>query len=162
MEDYKVIKNCLATELRIRIENKGIGYRTLAFNSRCTAIRAFDCIQGNSLPNLWTLTLMAEYLDCTVNELLGYGCIDDVNNMVDINAFTSFPHEDEFAEYVRDRILARMREIHINQEQLSELTSIKLATIERWLWICPRLPQVMKFLQIAEALDCTPSDLLGY
>lgn len=162
MYDIKEIRYYLANELQTRMDDLGLTERNVAFNCRCMTNTVRKYMHGECLPNLWTLSLLGEYLDCTVNDLIGFGVVYDVGNLEDICAFSTFKDEDSFALHVRDRILARMKEMNINREDLSRMTGFTLSSIERWLWLYPHLPQVMKFLDICTALNCTPSDLLGY
>jgi DNA-binding Xre family transcriptional regulator len=160
--NIKEMRNILSTEINARLSERGISYRELALYSRTSRNAVYQYIRGDSLPNLWTLSLMADYLNCTVNDLLRYGDVYDNRNLDDRHAFNAFIHEDDFAVYVRDRILNRMSILRMNQTDLVEYGGFTKESVDRWLWICPHLPKLMQFLRICEALDCTPSDLLGY
>ena len=162
MNDIKEIRYRFSNELQTRMDKLGIKECHISFNCRCRSTAVHEYLAGDCLPNLWTLSLLAEYLNCTVNDLLDLGTVCDVRNLEDICAFDTFKDEDSFAVHVRDRILARMKELNMNREELARLTGFSLKSIERWLWLYPHLPQVMKFLEISAVLDCTPSDLLGY
>ena len=160
--DIKEVKYRLSCELDDRMVEQNISLARLAMSCRIMKHNMYSILEGKNLPNLWTLSLLAERLDCTANDLLGFEGIRDIQNLEDICAFDTFKDEDSFAVHLRDRIIARMKELNIDREELTNLSGLSRQSIERCLWICPHLPQLMKFLDICEALDCTPSDLLGY
>lgn len=162
MLDENVIRGRFVDELNTRMKNLGVTPGDVALRCRTRKGSVISYMRGDSLPNVWTLALIAEYLDCTVNDLLGFEGIEDVNALEDDIAFDTYPSEGSFSFHVRDRLSQRMSVKHMNNETLSELTGFTVNTIERWTWLYPRLPQAMNLIRLADALDCTPSDLLGY
>lgn len=72
MVNEKEVLYTFNRELCERLELSGMTYRDLAFKARCAPSRVESYLRGNNFPNLWTLTLMAEALDCCIDDLLGY------------------------------------------------------------------------------------------
>lgn len=162
MLDQNAIRGRFVYELNERMRKLGVSPGDLAIRCRTRKYCIIDYMNGDSLPNLWTLALIAEYLDCIVNDLFGIEGINDANGLEEDNAFRKYTCEDSFAFLVRDRIQKQMLAQRMTNEMLAERTGFTLKSIERWLWLYPKLPQAMNLLRLADALDCTPSDLLGY
>lgn len=147
-------------ELNKRMECNGVSYRQVAFAARVTKGSMIHYKSGRCFPELWALVLIADYLKCSVNELLGYpGCFGDEHNY---NAAELYPNRDIFMDYFRDRLNRQMQLERISSQQLAIKTSFTIDTIERYLSIHRWVPQVPDLIKICDALDCTPSDLLGY
>lgn len=147
-------------ELSQRLVEKGVGYRQAALATRVSRENMFRYKSGYSFPKLWTLVLIADYLKCSVNELLGYPCYFGVEHKYD--ATELYPNESIFMDYFRDRLQQQMRLEHINSQQLAMKTGFTIDTIERYLSVHRWVPQMPDFLILCDALDCTPSDILGY
>ena len=149
-----------ASELNKRMEEKGVTYRQVAFASRVTRGSMVHYKSGNAFPDLYALILMADYLDCRVNDLLGYTEVRDLN--VENNSVASnFSNEDEFADYFRLRLHDYMKIKSLNVEELSRRTAISVNTIEMYLSVHRWVPRTFDLICICEALNCTPSELLG-
>ena len=115
---------------------------------------------GNCCHELYTLILIADYLECSVNELLGYSddlLLEHNNDLEDI-----LQNEDTFSDYFRDRLIQCMKTRNVSAKKSSESTGIALNIIEMYLSIHRWIPRVPDFLLICDALECTPSDLLWY
>ena len=118
-----------------------------------------SCRSGERFPNPWQMTLLAEYFDCTVNELLGFQIVEEPYRK---SASRMFPGENHFAEYIANRIIQRTYEVDVTLEEMSSRTGIGADTIRQSLCRWPKLPKMAYLIAIADALDCTPSELLGY
>ena len=150
-----------STELNKRMEDKGVTYRQVALASRVTRGSMVHYKSGNSFPELYTLVLMADYLDCSVDDLLGHHSGYILPDR-EISIQNRFADEDEFADYVRTRLFDYMKLKHMDAEELARLTAISAKTIEMYLSVHRWVPRVPELLQICESLECTPSELLGY
>ena len=118
---------------------------------------------GTRLPNPWYLVLMAEKFDCTVNDLLGYDGYYIKNSYEREPGTKKFSSINRYELYFRDRLAGMMKVRDINVSELSMLVGKKEDTIRNvWLGTRPNLPSIYNFLDICDALECTPSDLLGY
>ena len=147
-------------ELQRIMQDRNVTHRQLALAARVTRERMSRYKNGVCFPDLWTLVLIADYLKCSVSELLGYS--DRLSLEHNYNAGELYTNEDVFIDYFRDRLLQQMRLEHISAEQLSERSGLSLNNIEMYLSVHRWVPRVPDFLAICSALDCTPSDLLGY
>lgn len=118
---------------------------------------------GVRLPNPWYLVLIAEKFGCSVNDLLGY---DDYHIRYEFTrepATTQFSSNNRYEIYFRDRLIRLMIDRNIDASELAMLVNKTEATVRNvWLGKHPIIPSIYNFLEICDALDCTPSDLLGY
>lgn len=110
-------------------------------------------------PNPWQLVLIADHFGCSVNELLGF----DQSKSTNMHRATDvFPGENHFAEYLSNEITQRMNEINMTIEDLTYKIKSSRDTVERWFDRWPTLPKTTYLLRICDALNYTPTDLLGY
>lgn len=160
MIDARDALTTFSEELQHIMQDKNVTYRQVALAVRVTRERMSRYKNGVCFPDLWTLVLIADYLKCSVSELLGYSdCLYSKHNY---NAGELYTNEDIFIDYFRDRLLQQMRIERINSEQLAERSEIPLKAIEMYLPIHRWVPHVSDSLAICDALNCTPSELLGY
>ena len=118
---------------------------------------------GTRLPNPWYLVLIAEKFDCTVNDLLGYDGYYIKNTYARAPATEKFTSINRYEVYFRDRLAGMLRARDVSVSELAMLVNTKEDTVRNtWLGIRPRLPSINSILEICDALDCTPTDLLGY
>lgn len=162
MVDNKIILHWFSRELIERMEEKGITHRQLAFDSRTTPASIMNYMRGDSFPNPWTISLMAERLDCTVDDLLCYEDSGFIRKSKSVPIFTKYPSEDSFTSYLRDRIIKQMKDRNFTAEKLSQLSGVNLQTIKRYLCVHSGMPQMSNLLRISDALKLTPSELIGY
>ena len=146
-------------ELRERMADAKIKAADLCKFCDVTRAAMSQYIYGHSFPDLWRLVLIAERLNCSVNDLLGYAEFDEEFAR---SASKTFPGENHFAEHLAIRIVRRMEQLGYDYESLANATGISLDTIDRYFGRWPELPRTDKFFKICEALDCTPSEPLGY
>ena len=162
MVDTKIILQVFSQELIERMEARGVTHRQLAFDSRTKPLNILGYMRGDSFPNAWTLVLMAECLECTVDDLLGYEDNGFVKKHNNARAFDIYPDEDSFTPYLRERIIQRMKQMRMTAEELARESGVTYVTINRYLCVHSGLPRTNNLLYICEALDCTPSELIGY
>lgn len=117
-----------------------------------------DYMKGIRLPRPITLIMMAELLECSVNELLGYGYFERQQRE---RPFDSGFDTRRVTEYFINKIIFLMKEKHIGINDLSRKSGINEYTLANYLRYSS-LPETSTILKICDALDCTPSDLLGY
>lgn len=159
MNNVTEIREWFAIELRERMTDEKVKAAELCKFCDITRSAMRQYIYGYSFPDPWRMVLIAERLSCSVNDLLGY---DEFEDEFARSASKTFPGENHFAEHLAIRIVRRMEYLGYTHEGLSNKTGIGQDTIERYLDRWPELPRTDKFLQICEALNCTPSELLGY
>ena len=151
-------------EVKERMRDKEVAIGDMSYHCKIRSALLGNYIQGKTFPNLWALILIADFLETTTNELLDFDeAYEDSLLMYD--PFSIFDDEDEFAMHVRNRLENFMVNEHISIAELSEKSGFTKQTIRKWLGINekqPELPRTSDFLRICDALDCTPSDLLGY
>lgn len=159
MVDIIDIRDSFGRRLRMLMAEEKVRSSDVARYCQMSVNTVYDCRNGVRLPNPWQMVLLAEYFDCSVNELLGFQVVEDINRT---RASRMFPGENHFAEYVANRIIQRTYEKDITIEEISQCTGIGANTIRQSLCRWPKLPKMAYVIFIADALDCTPSDLLGY
>ena len=159
MNNVNEIREWFGIELRERMADEKVKAAELCKYCDVTKSAMSQYIYGHSFPDPWRLVLIAERLNCSVNDLLGYVEFEDESAR---SASKTFPGENHFAEHLAIRIARRMERLGYDHETLANVTGISLETIERYFGRWPELPRTDKFLRICDALDCTPSELLGY
>ena len=162
MTQEKHMIRIFSEELNNRMGEFRISDRDLALYCHISETNIPGYRNGDRVPNLWCLVLIAERFECSVNDLLGFyetKCVSDFNSM---KASDTFSVRNPFEDYLSKRILHRMTSMHVDIETLSDLSGVSLATIKCWIGNHPRLPRTIQFLRICDVLDCIPSDLLGY
>ena len=158
IDESKVLEH-FAVELNKRMKTKRLASSDIANRCEIPIGSVSDYRKGRRLPNAWQMVLLAECLDCTVNDLLGFEGGVGLNKE---KATERFYGENTYAEFLGARIYDRMEFIGIDAEQLAECAKISKLTINKWLRQWPSIPKTIHILRICETLDCTPSDLLGY
>ena len=164
MIDTTVIRQWFSKELRRRMNEEEVKPRDMSYYCRVSPNVLGNYLQGKSFPKPWTLAIIADFLCTTTNELLDFDEADD-DSLVKYEVLSIFEDEEEFSMHVRNRIEEQMNKSHIGLEELSEMTGFTVHTIKRWLGCNgkqPELPRTSDLLILCDALDCTPSDLLGY
>lgn len=110
------------------------------------------------LPRPSVLIMMAELFGCTVNELLGY---EKVSVPRKIRPFDSGLDTRNLSEHFFSEVARRMVRKRITLDDLATYTCVTAPTLDNYFkW--NSLPDTSMILHICSALDCTPSDLLGY
>ena len=163
MEDTKLVLEEFRKELNYRLEEKGVSYKQAALSTRVTNSEMLKYLQGRSFPELWSIVLIADYLECSVNELFGYpktSCFRAVDR--DSVATIEFPNRDIFDDYFRDRLRMFMAYLEVSVAELSDRSGITEETIKMYLSVHRWVPRVTELLKLCDALNITPSDLLGY
>lgn len=156
------IKKWFSEEVKERMEDLNLKSYNIANFCKIENYRMSGYLHANPFPSVWKLILIAEVLECCVNDLLGFDEVEDVDSFEKFLASSTYLGEDEFTEHFSKRLLDRMSIRGVSPKQLSSITSISLTTIERYVCNNPSLPNAKNLLLICDALDYTPSDLLGY
>lgn len=113
-----------------------------------------SCIKLKKLPRLDSLIMIAELFECTVNDLLGFEPIELKSHN---GVFNSGIESKHVAKYFMEQ--AESRGFELDKFEFDEpCMEIEFRRSIR----LHRLPDIDVFLQICEALECTPSELLGY
>ena len=163
MTDEADVREWYVREVKERIEDSGSDVYAIVKFCHFRPDYASRYFKGNPFPKLWNIILMAEYFGCSVNDLLGYEEVEDVNTYEKYLASKTYLGEDEFAIRFRNRLTRIMDEFCISAKDIHDYTEISMNAIESWICEKPEaLPSVMQLIHICDALDCTPSDLLGY
>jgi DNA-binding Xre family transcriptional regulator len=159
MVNSENIKETLSRELKTRMTEQSIRLSTLANYCDVSPDRIAEYKSGQVLPSPWVLVLMAERLGCSANELLGYKryVTTRMNTAQD-----SFPGENHYAEFVSYNLIQAVNNSKIYPDELSRSTGIGINTVNKWFTRWPCLPRTGHLVMVAEALGCTPSELLGY
>lgn len=119
-----------------------------------------ECLNGERLATPWQLVLMAEALFCTVNDLLGFGYFD---NGTDQTASNLPQGEYRVAGNMWLEVSKRMVEKDLTVEDIAYYADVHFTTVKKWLsYPYHSFPKTFSLICICDALDCTPSDLLGY
>ena len=158
--DTKEILRFFAAELNKRMADKGVTYRQVALAARVTRGSMVHYKSGNAFPELYTLILIADYLDCSVDNLLGYKEETRYESRSKVGN-KRFMNEDELADYFRLRLYDYMEMKSIDVEELSRRSEISVELIDMYLSVHRWVPRTPELLRLCSALNCTPSELLG-
>ena len=139
---------------------RGVAYRQAALAVGVTKGAFVHCKSGSCFPELFVLVRIANYLNCSVDELLGY--ISGRTMRLNKSMNDDFSDEYEFKDYFRERLIFMMTEKNLGVNELARKSRVSIDTIEMYLSIHRWVPCVIDFLYICDALECTPSGLLGY
>lgn len=162
MVNIKAVKQQFAEELNRRMEDEGLTAKELAEYCHITESKVNFCLQLGSLPDPWTLIFMADCLWCTVNDLLGYGCLNDPGELSQCQASEFFENKREYATCFSSKLRRHMNEKGLSIEDLASCADVNIHALRQWISVTPSIPQTPDLLRLADALNCTPSDLLGY
>ena len=161
MLNEKEIKDWFVAEVRERMDD--LGLRPYHMSPLCHI--KYDSLStylsGLALPNPWSLVLMAEHLEASVDELLGYEGLDDVNYEPYL-ASAMYRDKEQFATCVSDRLKRYFNKQGLTVDDVSDKTGVSISTLKRWTSSRPTLPRTWDLLRLCDGLDCTPSELLGY
>ena len=163
MIDTRNVLMDFTNELRSRIEYNGLTYRQVAFEARITRTKMNEYKFGRTFPELWNLLLIADCLDCSIDELLGYsktGFAELRNSKVRV--INVMPNNDVFADFFRMRLERYMQNNRITVADLSKRSGFKESTLEMYLSVHRWVPRTADFIKLCDSLDCTPSNILGY
>ena len=161
MIDVNSLLNHFTYKLNRKLREKVASDRDLALFCRTSEANILFYKNGDRLPNPWYLVLIAEYFECTVNEMLGLGSSHSMKRSYN-KASETFSSRYPFEVYLSNNIKSRMNETGIDVITLSNYSGVHVNTIRIWTGNHPRLPRITQFIQLCGALDCTPTDLLGY
>ena len=160
MVNVRDVRITFAEELNTRMQEKGVTYRQTALAAGVTKGAFIHYKSGNCFPELFTLIRIANYLNCSVDSLLGYRSDGRLRLNTDIGG--GFFNEDKFKDYFRERFATMLKRARMSVDELTCKSLVSIETIEMYLSVHRWVPQVPDLLRICDALDCTPSDLLGY
>ena len=110
------------------------------------------------LPRPSTLIMSSELFGCTVNELLGYKRVSVPRR---IRTFDSGLDTRNLSEHFYSEVSRRMVRKRITLDELAIYTCTAVLTLDNN-FRRNSLPDTSMILAICSALECTPSDLLGY
>lgn len=162
MINMKDVRACFAEELRTRMEDEGLEISDISEYCNLSQDKVKFCLQLGSLPDPWTLIFMADCLWCTVNDLLGYGVPKDPAELLTCQVSSFFSDKREYATCFSSKLRRHMNEKGLSVEDLSCRADVNIRALRQWISTNPSLPKTPDLLCICDALDCTPSDLLGY
>lgn len=162
MVNEKRIIARFSEELASRMQESGITDRDMALYCRISEANLPGYRNGERLPNPWYLVLMAERLDCSVNDLLGFDETEDHLSIGYFKASDTFSAKNPFEVHLSRNIVRIMNNRNISIEALADYSGVGIGTLKHWLAKHPTLPRSMQLLAICSALECTPSELLGY
>lgn len=117
-----------------------------------------EYMKGARLPRPAALIMMAELFECTVNDLLGYR-----HTPVPMRKSKFSPGLDvrPLSDYFYSQVARRMIRKRISLDDLSISVGVTPQTLDGYFKNTFLLDTSM-ILRICDALDCTPSELLGY
>lgn len=151
-----------AEELSRRMQERGLKKWYVAYYCEISEFTLNKCLCGERWPNPWQLILMGELMGCSVNSLLGFRCCKNYSTVSE-NASSIPQAEMKIAGNFWKRVITRMNEINITNYDLANRMKISIYTVNNWLRKSNSIfPKTSQLILIADALECTPSDLLGY
>jgi DNA-binding Xre family transcriptional regulator len=159
----KSINEWFAIEVKERMDEMELRPYHLRSLCKMTESNVYSCLSGTTLPNLFNLVLLAECLECTVNDLLGYDELEETDVYERYTASTIFFEESQYAVCLADRMRRYLEDRFMTLADLAKNTEMDTNMLRRWFSKTrPHLPPTKKFLHICNTLGCTPSELLGY
>jgi DNA-binding Xre family transcriptional regulator len=163
MDKLESINKWLAAEVNDRMEDMELRPHHLQRLCGMTDGEIDRCLAGTGFPKLFSLILMAERLECTVNDLLGYEEVEDVNIYERYTASTLYFKDNQYAACLSDRMRLYMKYNNISFHEIADKTGFNVENVRHWFAKThAQLPPTKKFITICEALGCTPTELLGY
>lgn len=153
----KDIMRVFATELNERMETKGVTVRQVSLATHVSRANIYSYRYGKTFPDLYSLVMFADYFNCSVDELLGYRSNVEGCGVMDLAI-----SEKEFADEFRDRLQEYMESKTCDVKELAERSGISANSIDMYLSVHRLVPRTVDFIRICSALECTPSELLGY
>lgn len=115
-------------------------------------------MKGAGLPSPIKLIMLAELFECSVNDLLGYGYYEVSHRD---HLFDSGQDTRKVEDYFAEQLVSRMRDLGCTTSELAVQIELNPITVNEYIKY-GKLPDTWILIRIAEALKCTPSDLLGY
>lgn len=162
MVNEKEVLDYLVNKVETLMEDRGIKTWYMAYYSDMGEYYFRKFLKRKFLPNTWNLILIAELLDCTVNDLLGYS---SYNKRLKTPASGICMAQRHIISDLGVEIMNRINELGISTSELAYRVGVSEYSIRSW--ITCRYDSFSKtstimLLRICDALECTPSDLLGY
>lgn len=163
MLDVENIRKWFASEVKERMKETGLKPGHISYKCYIRSDNIHEYLVGKPFPRLWNLVLMAECLECSVNDLLGFDDTGDTDIFEKYLASKMYLDEYDFARHFSTRVLRVMNDRGFTAYDLHRETGFSESLIARWTTNKTlELPTVLQLLHICDTLDCTPSDLLGY
>lgn len=148
------IREHFAEHLKLGADEHDLQLWYVAYYANTSEAFLRSCLKLKKLPRLDSLILIAELFQCTVNELLGFKSVDVESRIKPFNQGLDI-------KYVVDYFVRELskRGFELDKFQFNEYgMDVDFKRCIR----AHRFPSTDAFLQICSALDCTPSELLGY
>lgn len=153
-----------AEEMRRQMKNKGVSLTDVSKDCNIKRDKLNNYMQQRSLPGPDILIILATYFECYVNDFLDFDEPDDAE-LLYYEPDELFEDEDELMTHISNRMRRIMEDRRIDIAELSDITGYNAYTIRHWLGMHRRRPGLFRtfdLLVLCSALECTPSDLLGY
>lgn len=163
MSDIITIRKWFAAEVKDRMDEMDLRADHLMGLCYINERDIQSCLNGTALPGLYSLILLSDHLDCTVNDLLGFDEIEEVEVYEQYSASDMFFNESQYATLLVERVRRYLEERHITMIDLAKKVGITATNLRYWFSKTrPHLPTTENLIRICDALECTPSELLGY
>lgn len=157
------MKEWYAAEVKERMEELGLRPYHMTHKCQLNHEGISGYLKGTVWPNPWSLVPMAETLECCVNDLLGYELPEDTSTFETYRASKMFNNKEEYAHCFAERLVWYLNKRGILLEDLSNRTGFTVKTLKSWTSdFNPKLITTANLLKVCDALNCTPSDILGY
>ena len=155
-----VVTRYFSRELTERTNELGLRKWYIAYYCETSEKTITECLNGSRLPSVWQLILMAEMCRCSVNDLLGYRYFKAESSEL----ASSIPQAKQRLAVAMWNAINEVLDIRNMQFwQLAERIGVPWRTVGMLLENRNEtFPKTIVLIRICDALDCTPSDLLGY
>ena len=163
MSDIITIRKWFASEVKDRMDEMDLRPDHLLSLCNINERDIQSCLNGTVLPSLYSLVLLSDHLDCTVNDLLGFEEIEEVEVYEQYSASDIFFNELQYAVLLGERVRRYLDGRCVTMVDLAKKAGITAPNLRYWFSKTkPHLPTTENLIRICDALKCTPSELLGY
>lgn len=153
------VKRMISQNLREYINNNEFSMWYIAYCSEVSETTLRNYLKEKSIPSAIVLIKIAELFECSVNDLLGYDHREFVRRE---RIFDSYIDSPNVVAYFWDKVEQYMKEKCIFDLEALALESFMSSYTLLFDKENGALPKLVNIIKLCDALDCTPSDLLGY
>ena len=158
IDDYYLIRSHFAEYVTKCLDERDIRVWYAAYYSETDETTYRRYLKGARLPIIRILIKTADLLECTVNDLLGYERVDIPHHERSYDSGLDTKH---VTKYMAEQVYRRMEELGMSVEELANKAGISHYSVKE-LGNSRSFVNTSTLVELCLALDCIPSELLGY